>query len=136
MFWMFTNKNNGEIQYYKGKIPSCYYYSCCSVTLRVPPPPPLTGWTKELWSNCFLLILIFFKNYQKWAKTAGRRPKKAWAEGQSPPQELKVGPRSGLYLLVHVIFYDGTKVSYFSRQIWPKKVLLFEHPTKVFYMIC
>ena len=27
--------------------------------------------------------------------------KKASAEGQSPPQELEVGPRSGRYLLVH-----------------------------------
>ena len=29
-----------------------------------------------------------------------RRAKKASAEGQSPPQELEVGPRSGPYLLV------------------------------------
>ena len=29
-----------------------------------------------------------------------RRAKKASAEGQSPPQELEVSPRSGLYLLV------------------------------------
>ena len=29
-----------------------------------------------------------------------RRAKKAWDEGQSSPQELEVGPRSGPYLLV------------------------------------
>ena len=29
-----------------------------------------------------------------------RRAKKAWAKGQSPPQERKVGPCSGPYLLV------------------------------------
>ena len=29
-----------------------------------------------------------------------RRTKKASAEGRSPPQELEVSPRSGLYLLV------------------------------------
>ena len=29
-----------------------------------------------------------------------RRAKKALAEGQRPPQELEVGPRSGPYLLV------------------------------------
>ena len=29
-----------------------------------------------------------------------RRAKKASAEGRSPPQELEVSPRSGLYLLV------------------------------------
>ena len=29
-----------------------------------------------------------------------RRAKKASAKGRSPPQELKVGPRSGPYLLV------------------------------------
>ena len=29
--------------------------------------------------------------------------KKASAEGQSPPQELKEGPRSGRHLLVHII---------------------------------
>ena len=31
-----------------------------------------------------------------------RRAKKASAEGQSPPQELEVGPRSGSYLLVRI----------------------------------
>ena len=31
-----------------------------------------------------------------------RRAKKASAEGQSPPQELEVSPRSGLYLLVYI----------------------------------
>ena len=32
-----------------------------------------------------------------------RRAKKASAEGRSPPQELEVNPRSGLYLLVPMI---------------------------------
>ena len=36
-----------------------------------------------------------------------RRAKKASAEGRSPPQELEVSPRSGLYLLVVL------KVTYF-----------------------
>ena len=31
---------------------------------------------------------------------SAQRTKKASAEGQSPPQELEVGPRSGPYLLV------------------------------------
>ena len=34
-----------------------------------------------------------------------RRAKKASAEGQSPPQELEVGPRSGPYLLVIIIIF-------------------------------
>ena len=45
-------------------------------------------------------------------KRIGRRPKKNWpkaknalAEGQSPPQELEVSPRSGLYLLGVVILF-------------------------------
>ena len=29
--------------------------------------------------------------------------KKASAEGQSPPQDLEVSPRSGLYLLLRII---------------------------------
>ena len=40
-------------------------------------------------------------------KRIGQRPRKNWpkaknalAEGQSPPQELEVSPRGGLYLLV------------------------------------
>ena len=33
-----------------------------------------------------------------------RRAKKASAEGRSPPQELEVSPRSGLYLLVQIIY--------------------------------
>ena len=47
--------------------------------------------------------------HQKWPKMGqssiissffARRTKKALDEGQSPPQELEVGPRSGLYILV------------------------------------
>ena len=41
-------------------------------------------------------------------KRIGGRPKRLWlkakkalAEGQNPPQELEVRPRSGLYLLVY-----------------------------------
>ena len=34
-----------------------------------------------------------------------RRAKKASAEGRSPPQELEVSPRSGLYLLVQLIIW-------------------------------
>ena len=44
-------------------------------------------------------------------KKIGRRPKKSWskaknalAEGQSPPKELEVSPRSWLYLLVNNIY--------------------------------
>ena len=48
--------------------------------------------------------------HQKWPKMGqnsiirsffARRAKKASAEGRSPPQELEVSPRSGLYLLVY-----------------------------------
>ena len=49
---------------------------------------------------------------QKWPKMGqnsiirsffAQRAKKALAKGQSPPQELEVGPRSGSYLLVQPI---------------------------------
>ena len=33
-----------------------------------------------------------------------KRAKKPSAEGRSPPQELEVGPRSGLYFLVSFVF--------------------------------
>ena len=52
-----------------------------------PPSLALLGW-----AGCIKLITSFF----------AQRAKKALAEGQSPPQELEVSPRSGLYLLVHV----------------------------------
>ena len=38
-----------------------------------------------------------------------RRAKKASAEGRSPPQELEVSPRSGLYLLVYFKVQDVPK---------------------------
>ena len=50
------------------------------------------------------------KNRQKWPKQHNKLfflpevQKKASAEGQSPPQELEVGPRSGPYLLVLFIW--------------------------------
>ena len=50
-----------------------------------------------------------------------RRPKKDWpkakkslAEGQSPPQELEVSPRSGLYLLVTVYIKNQHKSATFD----------------------
>ena len=46
-----------------------------------------------------------------------RRAKKTLAEGRSPPQELEVGPRSGLYLLVPF------KRTYYS--IFGKECLIF-----------
>ena len=53
-------------------------------------------------------LLLNTKNCQKWAKTALKLffcPKARRAKGQSPPQELKVGPRSGPYLLVNINTY-------------------------------
>ena len=56
--------------------------------------------------------------HQKWPKMGqnskigslfARRGKKASAEGQSPPQELEVGPRSGPYLLVTLIIQRNRK---------------------------
>ena len=51
------------------------------------------------------------KGLVKGQKRIGQRPKRPWpkakkalAKGQSPPQELEVSPRSGLYLLVNDIF--------------------------------
>ena len=41
----------------------------------------------------------------KIAKNGPKQHKKALAEGQSPPQELEVGPRSGPYLLVVYEWY-------------------------------
>ena len=47
-------------------------------------------------------LLLDTKNGPKQHKKFffARMAKKASAEGQSPPQELEVGPRSGPYLLV------------------------------------
>ena len=56
----------------------------------------------------------------KGQKRIGRRPKKNWpkaknalAEGQSPPQELEVSPRSGLYLLVYIFFFNRLRGFFF-----------------------
>ena len=38
------------------------------------------------------------------------KAKNALAEGQSPPQELEVSPRSGLYLLVDSYYLKGLMV--------------------------
>ena len=50
--------------------------------------------------------------WAKGQKRIGRRPRKSWpeaknalAEGQSPPQELEVRPRSVLYLLVYIYLF-------------------------------
>ena len=44
------------------------------------------------------------------------RAKKALAEGRSPPQELEVSPRSGLYLLV-ILYYNNLNYSTFPRSM-------------------
>ena len=51
-------------------------------------------------------LLLDTKNRQKWAETVLKafilpEGQKASAEGQSSPQELDVGPRSGPYILVN-----------------------------------
>ena len=48
-----------------------------------------------------------------------RRAKKALAKGRSPPQELEVGPRSELYLLVL------TKLNYSVQNSWWKTISYF-----------
>ena len=40
------------------------------------------------------------------------KPKKALAEGQSPPQQLEVSQRSGLYLLVRNIVVVRSKIAF------------------------
>ena len=57
----------------------------------------------------------------------GRRAKKASAEGQSPPQELELGPRRGPYLLVQAkhggLSRTGPNILGFSAATFP--LLLF-----------
>ena len=76
--------------------------------LWVPLGPLGTSWTfrylLDLW---VYLESPLMKPFAKGLKTIGQRPGRPWpkatkplAEGQSPPQELEVSPRSGLYLLV------------------------------------
>ena len=50
-----------------------------------------------------MLLLKVTKNGPKQHNKPFFCPKKAMPEGQSPPQELEVGPHSGPYLLVIII---------------------------------
>ena len=71
---------------------------------------------------------------QKWPKMgqnsiirsfSAQRAKEALAEGQSPPQELEVGLRSGPYLLVPTahVSYLLTKFTYYPESVGAKHSL-------------
>ena len=73
-------------------------------------------WIVFFWGIPFIVTNVTTKSYQeyywtqKMAKNGPKQPNNPFfcpkvkkSLGQSPPQELEVGPRSGLYLLVFII---------------------------------
>ena len=76
-------------------------------------------------------FLLDTKNLQKWAKTAHKKnfflPEKSL--GQSSPQELEVGPRSGPYLVV--LF----KVESFLMHDVSQETTLFNIVSKLNYLL-
>ena len=80
----------------------------CHTQVTPPRYHPETGWTERvLIILCIPIVTYIFLKPEGQHNFTCPKGKTASAEGRSPPQELKIGPRSGPYLLVFIHLWIG-----------------------------